>query len=514
MHSSVRLSFLGLSFLGGVALASFIPAVSAALLWVILLGTVILCVSVWRGTFGDSREGVRRRLVGVLIGLCILAFASGMWRFDAVATLHSRLAVFADRRAGDAPVSFLFHGFVDGAFTSRGNNGSFSFYVTAVQVENRIVPIRERVLVETGPLPLYAPGTRMGVEGSVSVAGERDTWLLRDGIRMKLDAGDIRTYEHAPYEISTLQRIRMHMLASVISVRSLFERAIRASIGEPASALIEGVLLGTRQFLPDTLREAFRATGMTHILAVSGYNISVVGAGVLALLLRWVRRRRAFWFTLGVLAIFTIMTGASASVVRAAIMGGLLFFAQSYGRLPYLTNALILAACAMVLAQPFVLRYDVGFQLSFLAVIGLSWGAPLIMRFFEKTRIPDIVREPLAATLAAQIAVLPLILVVFGSLSIAAPLANILTVPVVPFVMAAGFFAGVVALIIPPLAPLVGIPAWIGASYILWVIERIAELPGASVGVSLPWWGGVVLAVGIWGVWKYLSRLYAPAISS
>lgn len=514
MHSSVWLAWLGVSFLAGVALVSYMPWVVGALLWVILLGTAILCISVWRGTFGESRSGIQKRLRGVLIGLCVLSCAFGMWRFDTTATLRSRLTVFADRRAGDIAVPFSLHGFVDGAFVTRGNDGTFSLYVTAVQAGERLVPIGERVLVETSALPVHVPGTRMQVDGSIVTTTDRDVWLLRDGIRMKVRAAAVRPYDHTPYEIDAIQNIRMHALGGVMGVRSLFERAIRASVHEPASALIEGVLLGTRQFLPDAIRDAFRATGMTHILAVSGYNISVVGAGVLALLLRWVRRRRAFWFTLAVLVLFTLMTGASASVVRAAIMGGLLFFAQSYGRLPYLTNALILAACAMVFVQPFVLRYDVGFQLSFLAVVGLSWGAPVLTKMFEKTRMPSVLREPLAATLAAQAAVLPLILVVFGSLSIAAPLANILTVPIVPFVMATGFFAGVGAMLIPPLAPLLGLPAWLGSSYVLWIVEHIARLPGASISVSLPWWGGLLLACGIWGAWKYLSRSYATVASA
>ena len=146
---------------------------------------------------------------------------------------------------------------------------------------------------------------------------------------------------------------------------------------EPESSFMAGLLYGSKSGLPKELSNNFSRTGITHIIAVSGFNITIIASVLMTLAIAaGLDRRRAFWLVVGAEIFFVVFTGLSASAVRAGVMGVLALTAQYIGRTSRIGNALAFTAAVMVLVNPYVLLYDAGFQLSFLATIGLVYVSP------------------------------------------------------------------------------------------------------------------------------------------
>lgn len=267
------------------------------------------------------------------------------------------------------------------------------------------------------------------------------------------------------------------------SISERFENSLNRILPEPHASLAAGLILGLKRNIPDSFKNDLSTTGLTHIIALSGYNVTIIVAVLADLLLGYLSRRKVFYLGTGFIFCFVILTGASSSVVRAAIFSFLIMLGKIIGRQADFTNIMILAALLMVLLNPFVLASDVGFQLSFLAFAGLIYLSPIVAKLFEKSRaakLPDWFRLPLIETLSAQIAVFPLILSTFGRVSLIAPLSNVAVLWIVSWSMGFSFVAGLCGMIYYPLGKLAAFVAWPALQYIIKVVEMFAKIPGAS----------------------------------
>lgn len=295
-------------------------------------------------------------------------------------------------------------------------------------------------------------------------------------------------------------------LSTVFVFKNTLAEKIQLLWHEPYASFMAGLLYGYRGGL-GKLNELFSRTGVTHIVAISGYNITMISTILSAMLIHcYVPRKKAFYLILVGIAVFVIFTGASASVVRAGIMGCVVLFAKQLGRMSRIGNVLVLTAVLMTLQNPFVLIYDAGFQLSFLSTVGLVYVSPLIEKLF--VRMPEAfgLKETTVATLSATIATLPLILFQFGRLSIVSLPVNVLILWCIPWIMLAGFVAVVGSAIFFPLGSWIAVLAWTGMRYIVWVVTWFSDLSFAAVDVRIPWWGMVGLYVVLGGlVWKNLK---------
>lgn len=271
---------------------------------------------------------------------------------------------------------------------------------------------------------------------------------------------------------------------------------IETLLPDPQAALLKGILLGDDAGLPPDLQEAFRISGTAHIIAISGFNIAILSGLLLRLAIPLAGPRWAVWPALGIVALYTLLVGADASVVRAAIMGGLyLLTGRWLGRTLLHYAALLLAAFAMTAVRPAVL-WDAGFQLSFAATLGLLlYAGPLsrhartlIARWAGDERAGAVVRllgEGVIVTLAAQLLTLPLLLYHFKQLAILSPLANVLILPAQPGVMIWGGLATIGGLIWQPLGQLLALPAWLFLTYSNAVAIWFAGLPFAAIRLTL-----------------------------
>ncbi len=284
--------------------------------------------------------------------------------------------------------------------------------------------------------------------------------------------------------------------AILAAIRAALLGGLNSIVPEPEAALGAGILLGVRASIAPELNDAFATAGLTHVVAISGWNIAIVAALVAAMARPLERRPGGRWTTALVAATtvggYVVLTGASPSVVRAALMAGAMLIARLGGSRAHAASALGLAGLVMLLVAPAVL-WDVGFQLSLLATGGLIWFGAGIERRLPGW--PPWIREPIALTLAAQLTTLPVILVNFERLSLVAPVANVLVVPFVPIAMllsAVASLAGMAdaAVHLPVLGDaltwLAGGSAWLVLRVIVGLGSAVGSVPNAAVDVSLP----------------------------
>ncbi len=281
----------------------------------------------------------------------------------------------------------------------------------------------------------------------------------------------------------------------LFGVKEKFIASLSANIPEPNAGFLAGLTIGAKTAIPKELLESFRKTGIIHIVVLSGYNITLVADVVIKMLGVF-----PFYFgiSFGILGIFlfALMTGASATVVRASIMAGIVLFAKATGRIYHITIALLVAGFFMVLHNPKILRFDSSFQLSFLATLALIYVSPHVEK--KMTFIPKKfhLREITTATISTQIFVMPFLLYKMGLFSAVSLPVNLLVLIFVPLTMIFGFLAGIAGFI----SQILSIPfAWVGytlTAYELRVVDLFSKLPFAAFNISIPFWMMIFIYAG------------------
>ena len=274
------------------------------------------------------------------------------------------------------------------------------------------------------------------------------------------------------------------------------------TVKEPQVSVLQAMILGNRRGLPKNLLDQFANIGISHIIAISGMHIAIIAMILMFLAINLgLMRQQVYYFAVIGLIIYIVMIGWPASAVRAGIMAIVVLSAQKVGRLSRPINAIFLAAFVMLIINPKLLLSDVGWQMSFMAVLGIIYLMPIFQNYFRK--LPDIwrLKDMIAVTLSAQIMTLPLIIFYFHKLSLVAILANIVILPIVPFLMMLGMANALVGVFSVDLGRLIGYLSWLGVSYILKMSEWLVKIPWAYivlpkvnvvlviVGYGLIWWG-------------------------
>ena len=281
-----------------------------------------------------------------------------------------------------------------------------------------------------------------------------------------------------------------------------FRRRARETIAsllpEPEASLLTGILTGVESSIPEETLEAFTRTGTVHIIVISGFNLTLLAGLLVRLGTRIINKRYALVLAFAGIICYTLFVGAGAPVVRAAIMFSVSLLAYWVGRPYAVDHALAVAVMAMTAINP-RLPWDVSFQLSLAATLGLVMLAPLLengLRQRLMRRLPEekaiklagLVGELFIASLAAQLATMPVILYHFGRLSVISLLTNALILPVQPYVMIFGGLTTLAGLVLPPLARILAWTPWLLMTYTVRVVEWTAQPAWASVSVQMTSW--------------------------
>jgi len=359
-------------------------------------------------------------------------------------------------------------------------------------------PDRIRVAATLPRYPEVVPGDRVTTTGRLEPLPPDDggygTYLRRIGVTATLRA---RSLDRVGTDGSAA--------AAIEDLRRAAGEALTRSLPEPEAGLAAGILIGLRDRVDRDLAAAFTTAGVSHVVAISGWNIAIVGALVGALVRRRLGRRSRSVVTLLAIVAYTIAAGASPSVVRAAAMAAVVILARETGRAGAAATALGWAVVLLLVAEPTTVA-DAGFQLSVLATGGLiAWATPITgrLRAWQGGRLPGWLAEGLGVSFAAEAATLPIVLAGFGRFALLAPAVNLVVVPLVPLAMA----AGTVALIggwlgqagVPEIVPVVlGLPGWLVLAALVGVVRAAAALPFASITLAQPW--GAVAGAAAAGV--------------
>ncbi|MBP6884394.1 MAG: ComEC/Rec2 family competence protein [Candidatus Pacebacteria bacterium] len=304
------------------------------------------------------------------------------------------------------------------------------------------------------------------------------SYLYKDDILYRMSYANVTVLSHGHGN---------RIVATLLPVRDWFLQGFNRVLPVRHADLLGGIVLGVKQNISQEFRNDLVTTGTIHIIALSGYNVTIIAnalrgffVDILGLSIRLAGMAGAFC-----IVIFVVMTGLQSSAVRAGIMGLIGLFARTKGRTYDAFRALVFAGILMILWNPKYLVYDVSFQLSFLATLGIIFVTPILERKFS--RIPKKViwfiplRELMSVTLGAQIGVYPFILYKMGTLSIISLPANILILPAVPFAMGFGTLAGVLGSVSIALAhPFILITNGL-LSYTIEIVKFFAKVPFASV---------------------------------
>jgi len=346
-------------------------------------------------------------------------------------------------------------------------------------------------LIKTEPFPAYFYGQKLVVVGKV-----RKRVLNRFMSQFSLSYPQIRIIKQSTglADKFSFKRVLLGFKNSLVS-------QLQTLLPEPQASLLVGILLGSKQSMPEEFMQNLRRTGTIHIIVASGYNIAVVAGFLVSVLVLFCQRRLALVLAfLGIVA-YTIMAGAEPPVVRAAIMGSLTYLAQFLGREKDALTSLFWAAVVMLLISPLIL-FDIGFQLSFLATAGILLINPFLQgKLFQ---VP-ILGEDLKVTLAAQAAVLPVLVFNFGQISLLSPLINALVLPITPPVMSLGAAVLGLGWLAKPLAQGLAWLVWLPLTYFVKLVEWFGQLPWINwqVGELNAWWVlGYYFVLGVWVVRK------------
>ena len=365
-------------------------------------------------------------------------------------------------------------------------------------------PVAGIVYVQTHRYPAVDYGATVSLRGdldSPDVLGSADfaAYLEQQGVYSVMEYQDVTvlaTDGGSP------------VIRALLAIRARGRATLAAILPEPQASLLTGILLGDDSGLPRATGDAFKATGMTHLIAISGFNIALIVALLDRLIAPLLPRRTGALVIIVFLVFYTVLVGAAPSVVRAAIMGSAyLIGLRLLGRPTWALAGLFVAAFLMTLLNPNAL-WHLGFQLSFAATLGLllyatPWsrqvdrGAEALLSPALARPVRQLLREGVVVTLAAQVLVVPLLLYQFGRLSLASLPANLLVLPAQPAVMASGGVALGAGLLLPAAGRIVAAPAWLFLTYTLAVIDRLAAQPWASVPLELSGRGVVAVYAAI-----------------
>jgi competence protein ComEC len=439
----------------------------------------------------------------MIAGMCLLALLGGGLRFpSSLPPLDEHSLQFYNGK-GITEIQ----GRVAEEPDIRDRSCLLTFSASEIIVNGERKEVSGTALVQIPRYPAYRYGDVLNVTGKLETPEPFDsfdykTYLGRQGIYSVI---------YYPKVELLGQGEGIKPLQWIYALRERLSASLARALPEPQASLAQGILLGFRTNIPDSLNQAFSRTGTAHILAISGLNISIVIAMFLSLgILIFGRQRSIYiWLALAFTWLYTLLAGMNPPVIRAAIMGSLFLIALYLGRQGSAIIALAFAAAVMVGIQPQLL-WSVSFQLSFLAMAGLiffypyfqTWGRKGVGRLFKNKEkiVPtaSIVTDGFAATLAAIVAVGPLIAYNFGVVSLVGAPATFFSLPALPAIMVTSALVAFVGLFAVFIAQILGWLAWLFLSYFLSVVQGFDALPFSSFQVA---------SVSTWHIWGYYALL-------
>ncbi len=481
MREKFLLVFLG-SFVLGVALRSFVE---------ISFAFAVFLVVIAFNFFILERTGASKNNRIVFLAICFLGVAFGIVRFDIseAGKKDPALLSYVNQKV-------VFQGVVSDEPDEREDSLRLVVETTNVSAQGNQYPVSARVLVVSSLYPKIKYGDEVEVSGVLTVPKN-----FADQNGRIFDYQGYLAKESVYFQVfrptvTVLGGDKGNpLVAKLFAGKQIFLQKIAEELPEPHSSLLGGLIVGAKRSLGENLLEDFRKAGVIHIVVLSGYNITIVAEAVMKFF-SFLPRFAGQLFGAFSIVLFAILTGGSATVVRASIMALLVILAKVVSRKYHITRALIFAGVLMILQNPKILVFDSSFQLSFMSTLALIYVSPLVEKKFSFVTEKFGLRSVVVATLSTQIFVLPMLLYKMGELSLVALPTNLLILSIIPATMFFGFFAGVFSFVSKLVAFPFSFITYGLLEYELKVVEFFAHLPFASLKISFfPLWLAVAVYV-------------------
>ncbi len=457
-------------FIFGVLLRSF---VFIDLYFVILCGIISFALFLFFSLVSKNKQGI-------IVNVFLLAFSLGIFRFHIA---DQPPPYVFESQAGK---SVLLTGEIIDEPDRRENNQKLTILAKSMRNDTTSAMAKSvsvKILLSTDLNTDYKYGDEINFSGKLEKPENFATdqgkdfdyinYLKKDGIFYVMNYADVKV----------ISRNHGNKIKSVLFfIKEKFLEKMNLAIRSPESLLMGGLILGEKSNFNQALRQSFINTGTIHVVALSGYNITIVAEWFMKLF-TFLPKNLSIGMGIFSVLLFILMTGGSSTAIRAGIMATLVLLARATGRNYDVARALILAGIGMILLNPFVLVYDVSFQLSFIATAAVIFLAPRIEKYFQW--VPDYfkLRDIISVTSAAYIFVLPFILYKMGNLSLVALPANILVLPFIPFTMLLGFLTSFLGIIWYGLAVPLGFISYLVLHYELGIISFFSNLPFAAFSI-------------------------------
>ena len=479
------LFFLCLSFIAGILLESFIKVPQLFVCGFLLLGILIIIIS-----FLSARPGL-------VVGFCLLFLAMGILRvqiseFDMVNDYLSKFN-------GKGQVSIV------GIISDEPD-------VRDTSQKIKVKAGDSTVLITTHRYPEYKYLDKVKLTGKLEMPMVTEDfnykdYLLKDHIYSVMNFPKVELVSEKRY-----YDIFSYLYEKILFAKQKLSQSIQNNSLPPHSLLLEGIILGNNKNMTQDLRDKLNNTGLRFLTAISGVHVVILSAILISFMLfLGMGRIPAFCFSIIFIWLYVVITGFSASGIRAATMGSIFIFAGVFGRQNTSSRTIVLAGAIMLLQNPLLLIYDIGFQLSFMACLGIIYLKPLLsgmLKIIFKDRLRELL-DIISVTLTAQIFTLPIMVYNFGSISLISPITNILILPVMPMILSFGFVFSILGAFSKILGWIFYIPVWILITYFLKVMDFFSQSQMAKTITNVSWiWILASYLVIFSGTW-FFNRKYS-----
>ncbi|MDK2948944.1 MAG: competence protein ComEC [Patescibacteria group bacterium] len=429
MTNSQKLVLLCLSFIGGICFASYFFALK-----IFIIGLIMMI---------DRRS--------ILIGLCVICFSFGC---------------------------FL----VENEVNKINQNPLLSFHEKEIiltgtiskevkQKDEKTEIILGDVLIFTDKYSFLKYGDEIRAKGTLRIA-------------QKIDGFDYQGYLAKSGVVGTMAYPKIELISSnsnaLYDFKEKSSQKIRDLISPSVSPILEAMILGNSGKINKETRDILSKSGTSHIVAISGMHIVIFSTMIFWLLINlglW--RKQALALSIFFIFLYVFFVGCPASALRAGIMVSFLFIAEIFDRKSFNLRTLVLTATILLLFNPLLLKYDLGFQLSFLAVLGIILTSSTFNNWFSFIKWKK-VREIVSATAGAQIFSLPILISSFGYFSLVSFFTNLLILPILSVVMILG-----ILMVLFPFGFILSIPCSLLLFYLLAVVTFFSQLPFATASIPV-----------------------------
>jgi competence protein ComEC len=487
LSSHLPLVWVSLAFIIGIILASFVSLpiwVWVGLVILFLLLTILIRIIFTRLQNSSFKIHPSSFLLHPFsfILLFSLCFGAARYQFSIPNFDAFHIAFYNDRN-----YDLLITGYLVEPPDYRDSYTNLRLKVTNVDTGDGNLEVGGLLLARVDSNQAFQYGDIIRLRGKLKTPPENEDFSYRD----YLAAQHIHSYMSSA-EITILPgRGGNPISAALYALKEKSLANIYRIFLDPESSLLAGILLGVDTGLTKDLQQAFKNTGTAHIIAISGFNISIIAGLFVTFFSRFLGPRRGAVLAILGIIFYTILVGGEAAVVRAAIMGSLALFARQVGRRQFGLNTLLAVAFFMTLWNPLFV-WDVGFQLSFFATLGLILYAEpfsqlanqIILKYFPTSaaeKFVELFSEFVLLTFAAQLTTIPIMAYHFQRISLVSFVANPFILPAQPAVMILGGIAVMLSLIWIPLGQLAAWVAWPFAAYTIRIVEIFDRVPHGTI---------------------------------